>query len=334
MDKIDYKEKNIEFSHSPVLLRETLEALNIKKGLSYLDLTLGGAGHSSEILKALCGSGELFAFDQDIDALTYARKKLVELKENLSSHVDLEFFNCNFSMLNQRLNEFDEINNREKTLFDGILADIGVSSYQLDEAERGFSYQHDGPLDMRMNKSAKLTAAQIVNTYSEAQIAEILFTYGEEKNSRRIARAIVEQRKIQEFKTTAELRDCICGAKIRLDKSGKHPAKRSFQALRIAVNSELEVLESMLSQAIDRLKPGGRLVIISFHSLEDRIVKNFFKAQVNVCTCPPKMPCICGKEALGKIIYPKGLTASEEELKLNLRSRSARLRCFEKRLDS
>lgn len=319
----------INFNHKPVLLEETINSLQIKSNGRYLDLTLGGAGHSSEILQNLKGSGELFAFDQDAEALFFAKKKLEQIKKTSGSSTKLVFFHDNFSKLETCISQYEK-ENETQIFFDGILADIGVSSYQLDEADRGFSYSSNGPLDMRMDKRNKLTAADIVNTYSEKDLADLIYKYGEEKNSRRIAKNIVDYRRKKLFETTWQLSDCIMKSQMRKDKSNKHPAKRTFQALRIAVNAELDVLEAMLVQALNRLNSGGRLSIITFHSLEDRIVKNFFKEQVHRCTCPAKMPCICGRESLGKIIEAKGLVASAEELKQNLRSRSARLRTFEK----
>lgn len=309
----------MEFAHKSVLLKETIEALNIREGKIYLDGTLGGAGHSREILKKLDGSGLLIGIDQDKEALEVA-------KERLSDFDNVKFFNLNYVDFERALDELgiDKI--------DGVLLDIGVSSYQFDNPERGFSYRFDAPLDMRMDLDLDISAKDIVNTYSESEITKIIKDYGEEKWAARIAKFIVDERREKNIETTFELVEIIkkavpAGAR----RNGPHPAKRTFQALRIEVNKELDVLKDSIERFVNRLNPGGRIAIITFHSLEDRIVKNSFKCLEKDCICPPSSPiCTCDKKKEIKIITRKPITATEYELKENNRSHSAKLRVAEK----
>ena len=309
----------MDFSHKSVLLNETIEGLNVRKGKIYLDGTLGGAGHSYEILKKLDGRGLLIGIDQDEEALKAARERLSEFK-------NVEYFNLNYIDFEKALNDLGI----EK--IDGVLLDIGVSSYQFDNPERGFSYRFDAPLDMRMDKSLEISAKDIVNTYSEDEITEIIKEYGEEKWASRISKFIVQERKNKKIDTTFELVEIIKNAiPAGARRNGPHPAKRTFQALRIEVNKELDVLKNSIDKFVHRLNPGGRIAIITFHSLEDRIVKNSFKYLEKDCICPPTSPiCTCNKKREIKIITRKPITASEEELKENNRSHSAKLRIAEK----
>nr|WP_311565441.1 16S rRNA (cytosine(1402)-N(4))-methyltransferase RsmH [Peptoniphilus grossensis] len=309
----------MDFSHKSVLLNETIEGLNVRKGKIYLDGTLGGAGHSYEILKKLDKTGLLIGIDQDQEALKAARERLSEFK-------NVEYFNLNYIDFEKALDELGI----EK--IDGVLLDIGVSSYQFDNPERGFSYRFDAPLDMRMDKSLEISAKDIVNTYSEDEITEIIREYGEEKWASRISKFIVQERKNKKIDTTFELVEIIKNAiPAGARRNGPHPAKRTFQALRIEVNKELDVLNNSIDKFVHRLNPGGRIAIITFHSLEDRIVKNSFKYLEKECICPPTSPiCTCNKKREIKIITRKPITASEEELKENNRSHSAKLRIAEK----
>ena len=309
----------MDFSHKSVLLKETIEGLNVRKGKIYLDGTLGGAGHSYEILKKLDKTGLLIGIDQDDEALKAARERLSEFK-------NVEYFNLNYIDFEKALDELGI----EK--IDGVLLDIGVSSYQFDNPERGFSYRFDAPLDMRMDKSLEISAKDIVNTYSEDEITEIIKEYGEEKWASRISKFIVQERKNKKIDTTFELVEIIKNAiPAGARRNGPHPAKRTFQALRIEVNKELDVLKNSIDKFVHRLNPGGRIAIITFHSLEDRIVKNSFKYLEKDCICPPTSPiCTCNKKREIKIITRKPITASEEELKENNRSHSAKLRIAEK----
>lgn len=309
----------MDFSHKSVLLKETIEGLNVRKGKIYLDGTLGGAGHSYEILKKLDGTGLLIGIDQDEEALKAAREKLSDFK-------NVEFFNLNYIDFEKALDDLgiDKI--------DGVLLDIGVSSYQFDNPERGFSYRFDAPLDMRMDKTLKISAKEIVNTYSEGEITQIIKDFGEEKWASRISKFIVEERKNKSINTTFDLVEIIKNAiPASARRNGPHPAKRTFQALRIEVNKELDVLKNSIDKFVNRLNPGGRIAIITFHSLEDRIVKNSFKYLEKDCICPPTSPiCTCDKKREIKIITRKPITASEDELKENNRSHSAKLRIAEK----
>lgn len=309
----------MEFNHIPVLLESCIECLNIKEGGVYVDGTLGGGGHSSCILEKLNNTGKLIGIDRDSEALSHTSKKL-------SQYNNVIYVKDNHENIKNVLLELgiDEV--------DGILLDLGVSSYQLDEPTRGFSYMHDADLDMRMNKEQEFTAFDVVNKYPEEKLSQIFFEYGEEKYSKSIAKRIVEKRKNKEIATTFELVDVIKSAipaKARNEK--QHPAKRVFQAIRIEVNGELIELEKAIKDAVMSLKSGGRLLIITFHSLEDRIVKKTFENLQGKCTCPPDFPkCICDFERFGKIITKKPIVASVQELEENPRSRSAKLRVFEK----
>lgn len=312
----------MEFHHLPVLLNECIEGLNIRPDGAYLDCTLGGAGHSSEILKRLNG-GRLYGIDRDANAITAATQRL----DGLNPHADFTSIRGNFHDARQLLQ------NQNAPLLDGILADLGVSSHQLDVRERGFSYHDDAPLDMRMDQSQPLSAREIVNTWSEDEINRIIRDYGEENWARQIARVICDRRKDASIETTGELVRIIDAAipkKFRA-KDGSHPARRTFQALRIAVNDELDPLAPAIEDLVSLLKPGGRLCIITFHSLEDRIVKNCFRTLANPCVCPKNMPvCVCGKKPQIELINRKPISASAEELAANPRARSANLRIAEK----
>lgn len=307
------------FHHITVLLNETVAGLNIKANGIYVDCTLGGAGHSRAILDQLKG-GVLIGIDQDDKALKAAAERLT------SDENRIVLVKSNFSRLAEIIRELGY------SKVDGILFDLGVSSPQLDEAERGFSYQHDAPLDMRMDRSQQLTAREIVNTWEEEELARIIHDYGEEKFARKIARKIVERREKEPIKTTLQLVEVIKeGIPAAARRSGPHPAKRTFQAIRIAVNQELEVFERTIHTAIDLLAPGGRVAVITFHSLEDRICKEAFTNRAKGCICPPDFPiCTCGVRPDIRIINRKPITASEKELELNRRSRSAKLRIAEK----
>lgn len=314
-----------KFEHEPVLLAECLEGLAIKPDRIYVDCTAGGGGHSSAILRNLDAKGKLISFDRDTDALETANRVLTETSDMLGGR-NFQLIHASFANLKDGLEKV------ELTVVAGILADLGVSSWQLDEASRGFAYMKDGPLDMRMDTSGGETAADLVNHISEQALKDILSRYGEERYAGRIARRIVERREERPFIRTLELSDVIRAAlPAKARNEDQHPAKRSFQALRIAVNNELGELESMLEQAIEVLEPGGRLAIISFHSLEDRIVKEAYRKWEDPCICPRGLPlCVCGREPLGKAIGRKGVSASPEEISRNPRSRSARLRVFER----
>ena len=304
--------------HKPVLFDEVIENIVTNKEGVYLDCTLGGAGHTQGILENTSEKGVVIAIDQDDDAIEFAGKKLENYKERI------KIFKDNFKNLDTVLYMagYEEVS--------GILMDIGVSSYQLDDPERGFSYKYEAKLDMRMNKNAKISAYEVINEFSEQEIADILYKYGEEPKSRRIARKITEARKEKKIETTTELADIVIRA---IGKSMKrHPAKRTFQAVRMYVNQELEVLEEALEKAVELLEDRGRLLVITFHSLEDRIVKNKFREFEKPCKCPPNIPiCVCGKESLGKVITKKPIVAGELELNDNSRAHSAKLRVFERR---
>lgn len=309
----------MEFHHISVLLNECIEGLNIKENGIYVDGTLGGAGHSAEIVKRLT-TGRLIGIDQDTNAIKAAEKRLEEYKDKVILVHD------NFSNIKAVFSQLGI----EKA--DGFLLDIGVSSHQLDEAERGFSYMHDAPLDMRMNRDNSFSAYNVVNEYSEDELSEIIYKYGEERWSKRIAQFIVAERSKKPIETTFELVDIIKKAVPKgARKDGPHPAKRTFQAIRIEVNGELEILERTIDHMTELLNPGGRLCIITFHSLEDRIVKNAFRKQENPCTCPPEFPvCVCGKKKRANVITRKPILPSDEELEFNHRSRSAKLRILER----
>ena len=312
----------MEFNHVSVLLNETIEGLNIKPDGIYADGTLGGAGHSYQIASKLNGLGRLIGFDQDEDAITASTERLKEFK------------NVTIVRSNYR-NMKEELNNRGINKVDGILLDLGVSSYQLDTVSRGFSYKEEAPLDMRMDNRNEVTARDIVNNYSQGDLFRIIRDYGEDKFAANIAKHIVMNREIKPIETTTELAEIVKAAiPMKFRKQGGHPAKQTFQAIRIELNSELSVLKESLMDMIDLLNPNGRICIITFHSLEDRIVKNIFKEAEDPCTCPKNFPtCVSGKKSKGKVITRKPILPSEEELKLNLRSKSAKLRIFEKIAD-
>lgn len=315
------------FHHITVLKKEATEGLRIKPDGIYVDCTLGGGGHSSVILSQLGDGGVLIAFDQDDWALDHARKTLAR------DDARLTLVKSNFRYIEEKLREVDgvpQVNGVPQV--DGFLFDIGVSSPQFDEGERGFSYNEDAPLDMRMDQSAALTAREIVNEWPEREISRILFQYGEEKFARRIASVIVAARANSSIETTGQLVELIKeGIPAAARRTGGHPAKRSFQALRIAVNDELGALEEGLHAAVRCLAPGGRVSVITFHSLEDRICKQILASYVEKCTCPPDFPmCVCGGQGQLKLINRKPIVASDEELDMNTRARSAKLRVAEK----
>lgn len=310
----------MNFKHVSVLLEESIEYLNIKPQGTYVDGTLGGGGHSLEIAKRLNEKGLLIGIDQDENALKAAGERLKDYTDRFKA------VRSNFSHLSDVLEQL------EIAEIDGLLLDLGVSSHQLDEAERGFSYMHDAPLDMRMDNRSPLTAREVVNGYSEEALYQIIKDYGEEKWAKRIAQFIVNHRRSEPIETTYQLVDIIKGAipkGARMD--GPHPAKRTFQAIRIEVNRELEIIEETIIAATQYLRSGGRICIITFHSLEDRIVKNAFKKLQNPCVCPPQFPvCQCNKKQELEIITRKPIVPSDEELEINPRARSAKLRVAEK----
>lgn len=309
------------FSHKSVLLEETIEGLNIKPEGIYVDGTLGGGGHALEVVKRLGDKGRFFGIDQDEAAIEAASERLSGYREKITLIHD------NYENAVLRL--------REKGIsgVDGIVLDLGVSSYQLDTIERGFSYKYDTALDMRMDRRQPLSAKEIVNDYSQKELARIIRDYGEDKFANNIAKHIVAEREKEEIKTTFQLNEIIKGAiPARMRETGGHPSKRTFQAIRIECNRELEVLKNSLEEMITFLNPGGRICIITFHSLEDRIVKSAFKKQENPCICPPEFPvCMCGRKPLGKVITRKPVTPTEKEQERNSRSKSAKLRIFERR---
>lgn len=311
----------MEFKHKSVLLEETIEYLNVKPDGIYVDGTLGGAGHSYEIAGRLTGGGRLIGIDQDADAIAAATKRLEPYQEHVT------IIRSNYCNMREALAGIGV----EKV--DGILLDLGVSSFQLDTPERGFTYREENaPLDMRMDQRQKLTAEDIVNEYSERELFRIIRDYGEDRFAKNIAKHIVEARKKKRIQTSGELTEIIRGAiPMKVQVTGGHPAKRTYQAIRIELNHELDVLRDTLDDMIDLLNPGGRLCIITFHSLEDRIVKVNFKKNENPCTCPKDFPvCVCGKVSRGKCVTRKPILPSEEELEVNSRSKSAKLRVFEK----
>lgn len=310
----------MNFSHKSVLLQETIKGLNIKPDGIYVDGTLGGGGHSYEIAKRLSQKGHLYGIDQDEAAIEAAGERLKEYTDRVTIIRD------NYE------NAVSDLKQSGVTGVDGIILDLGVSSYQLDTVERGFSYKYDTALDMRMDLRQPLSAKEIVNDYSQADLARIIRDYGEDKFANNIAKHIVAARQKKPIETTYELNDIIKAAiPAKMRAEGGHPSKRTFQAIRIECNRELDVLKNSLEEMIRFLNPGGRICIITFHSLEDRIVKSMFKKQENPCTCPPGFPvCTCGKVSLGKVITRKPILPSEEELEVNSRSKSAKLRIFER----
>ena len=312
----------MEFRHRSVLLEETIEGLKVKPDGIYLDGTLGGGGHSSEILKRLKG-GCLIGIDQDEEALAAAGKRLSEFGEEGKRFTLIRDNYCNAA---------EAVRTFGVNGVDGIVLDLGVSSWQLDNAERGFSYRYDAPLDMRMDKRQTLTARDIVNDYPESALYQVIRDYGEEQFAKNIAKHIVQARQKGPIETTGQLNELISAAiPAKIQKKGGHPSKRTFQALRIECNRELEVLKNSIDGLIGLLNPGGRICIITFHSLEDRIVKTAFRRNENPCTCPPDFPvCVCGKKPRAQLVYKKGLAPSPEELEENPRARSAKLRAAEK----
>ncbi|HAR91537.1 MAG TPA: 16S rRNA (cytosine(1402)-N(4))-methyltransferase [Eubacterium sp.] len=310
----------MDFNHVSVLLDETIEGLNINPDGIYFDGTLGGGGHSYEILKRLTGKGILIGVDRDGDAIDAASERLKE-------------FEGKFQLVRSNYSEIETILNDLKiSKIDGIVLDLGVSSYQIDNLERGFSYKEDAPLDMRMDQRQLLNAADVVNGYTEEQLIAMLRDYGEERYAKSIAKAIIEGRKDKPIATTQELSDIVKNAVPKKYQIAKgHPAKKTFQAIRIEVNNELNVLKTTLDKMIEHLNPGGRICVITFHSLEDRIVKLNFRNNENPCTCPPDFPvCVCGKKSKGKVITRKPIVPSDEEVENNKRSKSSKLRIFER----
>lgn len=308
------------FEHTSVLLEETIEGLNIKPEGIYVDGTLGGGGHSYEIASRLSGGGRLIGIDQDEAAILAAGKRLEDFKDRVT------IVRSNYR------NTKEVLSSLKITKIDGMMLDLGVSSYQLDTKERGFSYRFDTPLDMRMDLRQSFSARDIVNEYDERELFRIIRDYGEDKFARNIAKHIVMARQMKPIETTGELNEIIKAAiPARMRAEGGHPSKRTFQAIRIECNRELEVLKESLEELIELLNPDGRLCVITFHSLEDRIVKTAFKNAENPCTCPPNFPvCVCGKKSKGRMVTGKPILPSEEELSENPRSKSAKLRIFEK----
>ena len=310
----------MEFKHKSVLLEETIDGLNVKPDGIYVDGTLGGAGHASEVCKKLSAKGRFIGIDQDQDAIIAASERLDAYKDQVT------IIRSNHCYMVQ------ELRARGINQVDGIVLDLGVSSYQLDNEERGFTYRVDAPLDMRMDQRQSQTAADIVNGYDEKDLYRIIRDYGEDKFAKNIAKHIVMAREEAPIRTTGELNEIIRRAiPMKIQKNGGHPSKRTFQAIRIELNHELDVLRDTLDGMIDMLSDGGRISIITFHSLEDRIVKTIFRKNENPCTCPTHFPvCVCGKESKGFVISRKPILPSEEEMEVNSRSKSAKLRVFEK----
>ncbi|MBS7144505.1 MAG: 16S rRNA (cytosine(1402)-N(4))-methyltransferase RsmH [Roseburia sp.] len=311
----------MEFNHYSVLLSETIENLNIKPDGIYVDGTLGGGGHAYQVASRLSEKGRLIGIDQDADAIAAAGERLKEFGDKIT------IIRSNYANMKEELHRIGV----EKV--DGIVLDLGVSSFQLDTPERGFTYRDENaPLDMRMDDRQSLTAKDIVNGYSEMDLYRIIRDYGEDKFAKNIAKHIVQERAKKPIETTGELTEIIrASIPMKVQVTGGHPAKRTFQAIRIELNKELEVLQNNLDDMIDLLNPGGRICIITFHSLEDRIVKTNFKRNENPCTCPSDFPvCVCGKKSKGKVVTRKPILPSEEELEVNSRSKSAKLRVFER----
>jgi 16S rRNA (cytosine1402-N4)-methyltransferase len=315
-------EEKLEFVHKSVLLNETVDSLNIKPNGIYIDGTLGGGGHAYEVCKRLGEHGRFIGIDQDAEAIEAAGLRLAEFGDKVtivrSNYVDIDNIlkSLNISKVN------------------GIMLDLGVSSHQLDTVERGFSYKENAPLDMRMDVRNPMTAKDIVNNYSEMELYRVIRDYGEDKFAKNIAKHIVNARKEKEIETTYELNDIIKAAiPMKMRVNGGHPAKKTFQAIRIELNKELEVLNNSIDKMIDLLDDGGRLSIITFHSLEDRIVKTRFRNNENPCICPPDFPvCVCGKKSKGKVITRKPIVPSEQEIIENKRAKSSKLRVFERRI--
>ena len=310
----------MEFKHYSVMLKETIEQLNIRPDGIYVDGTLGGGGHAFEVCRRLSAEGHFYGIDQDAAAIEAAKERLAEFGDKVT------ILRSNYCRMKE------ELKNKGISGVDGIVLDLGVSSYQLDEAGRGFTYREDAVLDMRMDQRMEKTARDIVNDYSETDLYRVIRDYGEDKFAKNIAKLIVLARKEKPIETTGELTEIIKAAipmKIRMQKG--HPAKQTFQAIRIELNQELEILRSSLDDMIALLNPGGRICVITFHSLEDRIVKTIFRNNENPCTCPSHFPvCVCGNVSKGKVMTRKPIVPSERELEENSRSRSAKLRVFER----
>lgn len=308
------------FKHVSVLLNETVDGLNVRPDGTYVDATLGGGGHAFEVCSRLSDKGRFIGIDQDADAIEAAGKRLEGFGEKVT------IIRSNYRDMKPELQKhgIDKV--------DGIVLDLGVSSYQLDTAERGFSYRVDAPLDMRMDQRQKMTARDIVNGYSEAELYRVIRDYGEDRFAKNIAKHIVAGREKRPIETTEQLNEIIRHAiPMKIRKTSGHPSKRTFQAIRIELNHELDVLRDSLDEMIDMLNPGGRLCIITFHSLEDRIVKSAFRKNENPCTCPSYFPvCVCGKQPKGKVVTKKPILPTEEEMEANSRSKSAKLRIFER----
>lgn len=311
----------MEFNHRSVLLEEVIDGLAVRSDGIYVDGTLGGAGHASQVCRRLSAKGRLVGIDQDADAIAAAKQRLEPFGQIA------EIVRSNYADM---VNVVHELGIQK---VDGILLDLGVSSFQLDTLKRGFSYREDAPLDMRMDDRQELTAAEVVNSYTESQLFQVIHRYGEDKFAKNIAKHIVAERQKEPIQTTGRLAEIIDQSiPMKFKRQGGHPAKRTFQAIRIEVNQELAVLEQNIDDMIDLLKPEGRFCIITFHSLEDRIVKNAFRKAENPCTCPPDFPvCVCGKESKGKVLTRKPMLPSDEEMEINPRSKSAKLRIFEHR---
>ena len=308
----------MEFKHVSILLEEVIEGLDIKENGTYVDGTLGGAGHASHVCARLGKGGRFIGIDQDEDAIVASSKRLEQYGDKVTIVRD------NYSNIQKILREL----NIDKV--DGIVLDLGVSSYQLDKAERGFTYREDVTLDMRMDRRQDKTAKDIVNNYSEYDLYRIIRDYGEDKFAKNIAKHIVAKREQEPIETTFQLNEIIKNAiPMKVRKKGGHPSKKTYQAIRIELNKELEVLENTLNQMIELLNPGGRICIITFHSLEDRIVKSIFRKNENPCTCPSSFPvCMCGEVSKGKVVTRKPILPSHEEMEINSRSKSAKLRVF------
>ena len=311
----------MEFKHKSVLLKETIDGLKVKPDGVYVDGTLGGAGHALEVCKKLSAKGRFIGIDQDQDAIVAASERLAACEQAM-------IIRSNYCYM------VEELRARGITKVDGILLDLGVSSYQLDNEERGFTYRTDAPLDMRMDQRQSQTAGDIVNGYEERELYRIIRDYGEDKFAKNIAKHIVAARQNGPIETTGQLTEIIRRAiPMKMQASGGHPAKRTFQAIRIELNRELDVLRDSLDGMIDLLDDGGRLCIITFHSLEDRIVKTIFRKNEKPCTCPPEFPvCVCGKKPKGRVITRKPILPGEEEMEENPRSKSAKLRIFERKI--